>query len=177
MLHPRLSPSFASFVLAALLLAIPPRALATVEAQSTEALTRSASVVVIGRVERVECRFTAGHAAIVSLASVVIEEALKGTHPRRRIVVETLGGEIGRVGMRATDAARLQTGQRVLLFLTPAGTREGHRVHEIVGQAQGAFRLENGVARKDPVCAIGNTEVIDWEIAVDDLLAKIRKAR
>ncbi len=145
---------------------------------STEDLARSAPLVVRGTVEETRSRFTPDGSLIVTFSAVRVEETYRGSHPRRRLVVETEGGEVGDVGLVVTDAAVLKEGDRVVLFLAPGRSATGRSVYRVVGEAQGAYRVgDDGVARKDGFHVEGDPSIVDFEIPLADLARRAREAR
>jgi hypothetical protein len=160
-----------------LYLAAPPAAAAVVGIATEDPATQ-ADLVIVGRVERTRCEWTAARDLIVTRALVRVEEVVRGAHARRRVIVETDGGEIGEVGFHVTDSAKLRDGQRVVLFLTEsraAGERQVRRVH---AEAQGAYEVgEDGIARKGGFHAVAHRDRVDYEVPLADLLARVRSVR
>lgn len=85
-----------------------------------EEITAKANLIVLGRVERSEAGWSDDGRIIVTRATVSVERALKGG-PRARVEVETPGGRVGDVGMIAAGAPVFHVGDRLVLFLEPAG--------------------------------------------------------
>jgi len=102
-------------------------------------ITTQADVIVLGTVESVESGWSDDGRIIVTRATVTVERSLKGG-PRTRVVVETPGGRVGDLAMVATGAPVFHAGERLVLFLEPAGaTAGGGRLHGVVGWNQGGM--------------------------------------
>ena len=151
---------------------------ATVVPLRTEDIARQSSLVVRGVVEETRSRFTTDRSRIVTWAAVRLEETYRGAYSRKRLVVETEGGEAEGIGLVVTDVPRLAKGDRVVLFLEPATADTGRTVFRVVGDAQGAYRVgPDGLARKDGFHPMGDASLVDWEIDVAELGRRARDAR
>ncbi len=99
-------------------------------------VTAKADLIVLGRVETSEAGWSEDGRIIVTRATVSVERALKGG-PRARVEVEAPGGRIGDVAMIAAGAPVFRIGDRVVLFLEPAGAPAAGggpaRRHAVVG--------------------------------------------
>src|SRR5258706_6787455 len=110
---------FASVLLVALLAttvasaAVPPW-------MSLEEITGQAEVIVLGTVVSAESAWSADGRIIVTRTTVSVERPLLGG-PRARVIVETPGGRVGDQTMVASGAPVFRSGERVVLFLEPAG--------------------------------------------------------
>jgi hypothetical protein len=103
-------------------------------------ITTQADLIVLGTVESVESGWSDDGRIIVTRATVTVERSLKGG-PRDRVVVETPGGRLGDLAMVASGAPVFHAGDRLLLFLEPAGPAAGGggRRHGVVGWNQGGM--------------------------------------
>ena len=108
-------------------------------------ITTQADVIVLGTVDSVESGWSDDGRIIVTRATVTVERSLKGG-PRARVVVETPGGRVGDLAMVAAGAPVFHAGERLLLFLEPAGITaggvsgaDGGRRHGVVGWNQGGM--------------------------------------
>jgi hypothetical protein len=110
------------FVAAALVvLAVPTAAAAAVLPwMSLEEMTGQAEVIVLGTVESAESSWSPDGRIIVTRTTVSVERPLLGG-PRAQVIVETPGGRVGDQTMIASGAPVFQRGERVVLFLEPAG--------------------------------------------------------
>jgi hypothetical protein len=123
------------------------RLLATVVPwMSLDEMAGAAEVIAAGRVESVEPGPSDDGRLIVTRTTLAVERTLKG-RPGRRLVVETPGGTLGDRTLIASGAPVFIHGDRVVLFLQPAGRREGAGAPRfaIVGWNQGRFAV-----RRDP---------------------------
>jgi hypothetical protein len=154
-----------------------PSARATVVPLSTAELTERSPLVVVGRVLRTHAQWTPDHASIVTLASVVVDDVVKGQWGRRRIFVEHEGGTVDDMTLQVTDTPSLAVGERVVLFLEPAREERGQTIQHVVGAVQGKYGVdEHGVARKSDLDAVGDLSVADLELPLEQLTSKVRKA-
>src|SRR6185503_1773022 len=95
---------------------------AVVPWMSLEEITGQAEVIVLGTVESTESAWSADGRIIVTRATVSVEKPLLGG-PRARVIVETPGGRVGDQTMIASGAPVFRVGERVVLFLEPAGVQ------------------------------------------------------
>ncbi len=152
---------------------------------STEELTRNAELVVSGKVERVESSWTADGKSIVTRATVLIDEPVKGQQQDGRLVVEYEGGEVGSIGLKVSDMSPLVKGSDVILFLKSSASRaplsaqdDAKKTYRLVGKSQGVYTIdENGVARKSGFSVMGGEAAIDNNISRQELIHKIRSMR
>lgn len=149
------------FVAAALVvLAVPTAAAAAVLPwMSLEEITGQAEVIVLGTVESAESSWSPDGRIIVTRTTVSVERPLLGG-PRARVIVETPGGRVGDQTMIASGAPVFQRGERVVLFLEPAGEQRpgpgagsgartpagGAALHAVVGWNLGRMSV-----RRDPL--------------------------
>jgi len=149
------------FVAAALLvLAVPTAASAAVLPwMSLEEITGQAEVIVLGTVESAESSWSPDGRIIVTRTTVSVERPLLGG-PRGKVIVETPGGRVGDQTMIASGAPVFQRGERVVLFLEPAGEQlpgpgvpggastppGGAALHAVVGWNLGRMSV-----RRDPL--------------------------
>lgn len=101
-----------------------------------EELAAEADRIAVGRVVFEE-PIRIANGMIRTRCRILVEQELRGSDDRE-IIVETLGGQIGRLGMRVEGAASLALGDRVVVFVQGDGTP----VFRPVGMAQGVMRIE-----------------------------------
>jgi hypothetical protein len=170
--------AISTIVVTTLLWALPATTWAVMKALSTEDLARGSDVVVLGDVESAAARWSDDGTTIVTTAVVVVTEVIKGRSVRRKIEVVYPGGEVGAIGLRASDEPDMERGEKVLLFL-----KQGIRPNEtdrysLVGKAQGKYSIgPDGVARKKGFSLAGDAKQTDAEVPLDVLVEKIRRAR
>lgn len=121
---------------------------------SLEEMTERADLVVEAVVEGSEAKWNTRKDRISTLTTLVVRSALvaDGDAPSV-VVVRTLGGEVGDVGMRVAGTARFAPGERVLVFLRHS--KSGQNYFTVVGMSQGKFRL---VETADGVQAVPGIE-------------------
>jgi hypothetical protein len=108
-------------------------------------MAATADVIILGTIESVESGWSDDGRIIVTRATLSVERTFKGG-PRASVVVETPGGKVGDLAMVASGAPVFHAGERVVLFLEPAGgPAGGARRHGVVGWNQGRM-----VVRRDP---------------------------
>jgi hypothetical protein len=100
-------------------------------------LTAESDRIVVGQVVWVEpIQIDSG--MIRTRYRVLVEQDLRGSDDRE-LVVETLGGRIGRLGMRVEGSPSFSLGDRVVVFVE----RDSDTVFRPVGMAQGVMRVEH----------------------------------
>ncbi len=152
--------------------------LAVMTGLSTEELTRNSYIVVLGEVEDVESRWSEDGSGIYSIASIFIDEVIKGVVIQEKIAVEYEGGEIGDIGQRVSDVSSFKQGETVILFLGPDRVKDSGVVHNIVGKAQGKYSVNSdGIARKSGFSVISGGDLIDNNIHINELVDKIREVK
>jgi len=143
---------------------------------STELLTKQSGLVVTGEVQETKSQWADNKEAIVTIATIAIEEVIKGRRATKKVRVKYEGGEVDGLGMRVSDAAELTIGETVLLFLKHGHQNSDGAEYEIVGNAQGKYTIGNdNIARKKGFSVLEGREVIDNDIPVSTLIEKIKK--
>ncbi|MGF1510598.1 MAG: hypothetical protein ACFB9M_13945 [Myxococcota bacterium] len=109
-----------------------------------ESLTESAQHVVQGRVSGSYCAWDDDHRRILTFTEIEVDEHVsldEGSAQEDAVLVRTLGGVIGPVGMRVSGVPHFEVGQEVLLFLRTGsgGSRDAMR---LVGLGQGAWKVD-----------------------------------
>ncbi len=123
----------------------------TVQASAARSMTLEDLVdhstnIVTGRCVATTTEWNADRTKIVTVARYAIAEDIKGDVVGE-IEVETLGGEIGEIGMYVPGMPTFQTGSDDVLFLT--NQRTG--TFEIVGMSQGKFRISFETVSAPPI--------------------------
>ena len=150
--------------------------LATMIGLSTELLTKQSGLVITGEVQETKVQWADNKEAIVTLATIAIQEVIKGRSAAKKVRVKYEGGEVDGMGMRVSDAAELTGGETVLLFLNQGHQNSDGAEYEIVGKAQGKYTIGNdNIARKKGFSVLDGREVIDNDIPVRTLIEKIKK--
>ena len=166
-------------VLTVLLLTGAAPGVAVMRALSTEELTRISDAVVEGDVRSVASYWSADGKAIISRATVVVVDVVRGVAVQKTLTVEYEGGEIDGVGMGVSDMATVAPGQRVLMFLQKQNAARDAGPYEIIGRAQGLYRVgKDRIARKSGFSLLpGGGVPIDNDLDVDLLKEKVRGVR
>jgi hypothetical protein len=145
---------------------------------STEELTRSSDAVVVGGVEDVESHWTQDGTSIFTTALVGVEEVVRGVVIQQMVTVEYEGGEIGEIGLKVSDVAPLERGERVLLFLKSGKSKRDGSVYNIVGKAQGKYLIgKDEIARKRGFALNSRKEMVESETPLRRLIEKIRNVQ
>jgi len=143
MLRIRLLPLIMGPIVVALLSATPADG-SVVEGLELEELAAEADRIVLGRVLFSESFLRRG-GQIWTWHRIEVEREIRGTAPdEHEVIVETMGGQIGEIGMRVEGEATFQVGERVLVFAHGGGPYAAFRT---VGMGQGVMRVrrEKGV--------------------------------
>jgi hypothetical protein len=128
---------------AAMLLAAVPAGASTFLAMSQEELVAQSDAVVVGKVLDVQSFWNREGTAILSEATIQVEEPIAG-EAASLVVVRTFGGEVDGLRIDAHGFPAFAEGQRLLLFLRDAGDGGS----EVVGYRLGEYRV---VKRSDGV--------------------------
>ncbi len=115
-----------------------------VQGLELEELAAEADRIILGRVLFSES-FLRRDGQIWTWHRIEVEREIRGHDPdQRELIVETMGGQIGEIGMRVEGEASFQLGERVLVFVHGGGPYTAFRT---VGMGQGVMRVrrEKGV--------------------------------
>ncbi len=153
---------------------------------STEELTISSDLIVIGSIQGVESMWSEDGKIIISRAKIIVDSVIRGRSDKRILTVEYLGGEVGDIGLQVSDVKPLKQGENLLLFLE-IGKRQRlssmplpneDTYYSIVGNAQGRYTITpQGIAKKDGFSVVKGSESIDSEIPLEALVDKIRRVK
>ena len=130
-------------LLALALLVAAPAAASTFIALTPEELVRDAEAVVEGRIVEVSSFWNAEHTAILTEATLEVEDAVVGAAPAF-VTLRTFGGRVGNLVIEAHGFPRFALGERLLVFLEPE--RDG--AHRVLGYLQGQYRIRTDPAGK-----------------------------
>lgn len=126
------------------LLSVAPAEGSVVEGLELEELAGEADRIVLGRVLFSES-FLRRDGQIWTWHRIAVERGIDGSAPAEdEVIVETMGGQIGEIGMRVEGEASFAVGERVLVFVHGGGPYKAFRT---VGMGQGVMRVrrEHGV--------------------------------
>ncbi len=145
---------------------------------STEELADKSEVVIKGKVDDVQGKWSRDKNLIVTQVSVIIDKIYKGKLDEEKVVVEFDGGEVDGVGFGVSDSARFNKGEEVLLFLKPAQSKVKGMIYNLIGSAQGKYSIdENGIAHKEGFSVFiekdEDKSIIDNDVPLDSLLRKM----
>lgn len=135
-----------------------PRASASVlRALKLDELAERADRIVLGRVEKLESRWTDDHSAIFTEVTLVVERTYKGpTGPGERLVVRREGGSVAGIGMRVFGAPEFSVGEETVIF-----TEQRGRARFVSGMAQGKLELVRDAAgRERLVWSVGSATLL-----------------
>jgi len=125
-------------------LSVAPAEGSVVEGLELKELVAEADRIVLGRVLLSES-FLRSNGQIWTWHRIEVQRAIRGTAPTEdEVIVETMGGQIGEIGMRVEGEASFAVGERVLVFVHGGGP---YRAFRTVGMGQGVMRIrrEHGV--------------------------------
>ena len=111
-------------------------------------MVEKSDFIFVGTAVQSESAWNAEHTRIYTRTTFEVEEYVKGqgtdqeTDGGGAVVVETLGGVVGDVGMMVPGVPQFRQGEKNLLFIS-TGPRTGK--HRVVGWSQGRFKI-----KKDP---------------------------
>jgi len=150
---------------------------------STEELTKSSDLIVIGKVKSVESFWSEDGKFIISRAKVIVHSVINGKWDKDIISVEYVGGEVGDIGLKVSDVKPLKQGENLLLFLKLKNGQKQKMVkdeihHTISGNAQGQYTINaRGIAKKDGFSVMQGRELIDNDLPLEILINKIRAVK
>jgi len=107
-------------------------------------LANDASTIVIGKVEASTSHWSSDGSVILTDHRIILSEKLKGGGTDTAIVAQTLGGEVGDVGLHVSDQAAMSVGDEVILFLTSDASGR----YSVVAGEQGARHVINGMIKE-----------------------------
>lgn len=110
----------------------------TAPAMSLPELVEKADLAFVGTAVESVSAWNPEHTRIYTRTTFRVQEYLKGSGGET-LVIETLGGVVGDVGLMAPGMPAFQVGGKELLFVTTS-PRTGK--HHVLGWAQGRFRIE-----------------------------------
>ncbi|MBS3943859.1 MAG: hypothetical protein KGZ42_00040 [Melioribacter sp.] len=114
---------------------------ATIMREATiKEMTKEANLIVMGRVELIESRWSRDGKMIMTYVTVSINNVIKGDQELKNLVVEVPGGTIGDVTATAMGEARFHQNEEVLLFLVKNKTIPS-ATYFVVALCQGKFRI------------------------------------
>ena len=109
-----------------------------VQAMDLDELVEQSDRILLGRVVFSES-FEKPNGMIGTWHRIQVERDIRGNAPEElEIIIETLGGQIGEIGMRVEGEPRFSIGERVIVFAHGRGSYTAFRP---VGMGQGVMRV------------------------------------
>lgn len=82
-----------------------------------ERLTEAADIVILGEVEAVRSEWSLDKSIILTVTTIKVKEAWKGSLGYPRIFIQTQGGTIGDLTLKVSDVSVFKEGEEVVVFL------------------------------------------------------------
>ncbi len=170
---------FAQFALFLITSLFPIQSFGVMLGLTTEQLTKKSERIIVGDVLETKSQWSQDGKIIFTRATVNVKQIIAGKLENKTIIVEYVGGEVGDMGLKASDVSPLKKGEYVLLFLKfGKSLKDGTTQNTIVGKAQGQYKIgRDGIARKGNYSIIAPKGVIDNHISVEKLINKIKAVR
>jgi len=112
-------------------------------------LARKADTIVLGTVLHQESAWDAQRTAIYTDVTLRVERVLIGA-PGETVTLRVAGGKVGGMGMRTSNDAVFQDGERVIVFLDTSAFPGS-----VVGMQQGKFTVkDNMITREDKMWSL-----------------------
>ena len=109
--------------------------------QTVEELARSSSAVVRAKVLQRQSAWDDAHRRIHTHTELEVLETVHSTGAvPKSLLVRTMGGEVGDIGMRVSGVARFEVGEEVLVFLGPDPLDAGE--FQVIGMSQGKYKID-----------------------------------
>lgn len=111
--------------------------------QDVPTMARKADWIVRGTVRNQYADWDREHRRIYTFTEIEVLETLHRRAAVRQgdgLVVRTLGGEVGEIGMRVSGTARFAPGEEVMLFVRASERVQG--TFHVVGMSQGKFTVD-----------------------------------
>jgi hypothetical protein len=159
------------------------QALGVMISLSTEELTKSSDLILVGSVKSVESLWSEDGKFIISRAKVIVNSVINGKWDKDIVTVEYVGGEVGDIGLKVSDVKPLKQGDNLLLFLKVGNGQKQKMAndeihHTIAGNAQGQYTITpQGIAKKDGFSVMQGRELIDNDLPLEVLIDKIRAVK
>ena len=154
---------------------------------SVDEMSREAAAVVRAKVVSQQSAWDDAHRRIHTYTELQVLERIQG-EVEGTVVIRTLGGSGGDVGMKVSGTTRFDVGEEVVVFLSQDRLQSGQ--FNVIGMSQGKYRVDRSV---EPAMAVpdahglayakpsGGTIKVDRhehpnQIALATLLAQVRTA-
>ena len=152
-------------------------AVALMEALTISTLVKASTSIIRGEVVDTQAMWSESGDAIVTRATIRVQNDFKRQVSEELVTVEYLGGEVGEIGMMVSDSPQMFAGEEVIIFLEPSeGFPDQQRFH-VVGSAQGKFTLEeDGMVRTMGFTLVEQDGLMYRELSEADLIQRITDA-
>jgi hypothetical protein len=128
------------------LLIAAPASTTVIQYLDVEQMSRIASVVAVGEVERVESSWNDEQTKIYTRVTIRTTEVLKGERGLETVTLKLIGGRVGEHVARLPGTPVFEPGDRVLCFLEPREDQDGYL---LIGMFQGLYRLDESTGGDD----------------------------
>jgi len=152
---------------------------------SLRKLTVEADAIILGKVKDTQSQWSVDKSVILTIVTLQVNEILKGKIDSNEVLLQYPGGEVGDIGLKASDMPTFQRNELVLVFLksisdfqntkhSPVITQNLFPAFSIIGAAQGKYSIDiDGIARKSDYNLISKDSQSDIELPLETLKAKI----
>jgi len=161
------------------------KALTTMKYLSVAQLTEESSVIVVGKVEAVECQWNVDHTMITTLVKVALSDVFKGAPTESVITIKLIGGSIGNIETVLIGSPTFRIGEETLLFLRAVNEEPFNGLLTVTGLAQGKFEIQPGTGAESKVVTrdisgihfVGQSpnDFVNGRISLDRLTKLIRE--
>jgi hypothetical protein len=110
--------------------------------RTIEQMAQDSACVVRGRVLKSEAAWDEGHQKIYTTTEIEVLEQVHGpSEPLKKVVVRTLGGEVGKIGMKVAGTERFTPNEEVFVFLRRDPVVK--EAYQTVGMSQGKYTIDH----------------------------------
>ena len=132
----------------------------TMKGLSMAKLVDKSSLIVEGRVSQISSMWNENRTMIVTHIDITLtsnalikgelaDTLIKGELKNKKITLKLLGGSVDGITTVVLGNPLFVLDEQVLLFLHPGRGKEFQGFSRIIGRAQGKYRVENGVAKRN----------------------------
>jgi hypothetical protein len=152
-------------------------AVALMEALTISTLVKASTSIIRGEVVDTQAMWSESGDAIVTRATIRVQNDFKRQVSEELVTVEYLGGEVGEIGMMVSDSPQMFAGEEVIIFLEPSEASTDRQRFHVVGSAQGKFTLEeDGMVRTMGFTLVEQDGLMYRELSEADLIQRITDA-
>lgn len=103
-----------------------------------------ADSILVGKVIKMESRWTEDKGTIVTDVTIVVESYLKNPISTKEVVIQIPGGEVGEIGLKVSDVPSFRVDEEVLIFLKKDTMASWVTYHG----AQGKYTIKDGMVEE-----------------------------